>query len=238
MYLIFPNQSCIIALKGAIMGLLNEQQRSLIMDWLRQGHNPYECVRLAEQAGFSITQQTIQGTYVPKIRAEREKALRNNEKTKTWFDKRFRAERAAEIAERLYADIMKGKMFAEEITEMETPAGIKRTHKPVYFAGMIKNWTDLNHMISAELGQNKQTVDINYNKNSNVNVSVLIDKIYEEDRNVQKQIEGAEIIDIPSDSDFGDDKAYLAIVNDQTSEEVRHLVENEDRYDDENDFLY
>ena len=90
-----------IALKGADMGLLNEQQRSLIMDWLRQGHNPYQCVRLAEQAGFSITQQTIHETYVPKIRAEREKALRNNEKSQTWFDKRFRAERGAEIAEPL-----------------------------------------------------------------------------------------------------------------------------------------
>lgn len=69
------------------------------MDWLRQGHNPYECVRLAKQVGFSVAQQTIQATYVPKLRAEREKALRNNEKAQTWFDKRFRAERAAEIAE-------------------------------------------------------------------------------------------------------------------------------------------
>lgn len=37
-----------------------------------------------------------------------------------------------------YADIMDGKMFAEEITEMETPVEIIRTHKPVYFAGIIK----------------------------------------------------------------------------------------------------
>ena len=71
------------------MGFLNEQQRTLIMDWLRQGHNPYECVRLAKQQGFSITQQTIQGRYVPKLRAEREKALRNNEKAQAWFDKRI-----------------------------------------------------------------------------------------------------------------------------------------------------
>lgn len=220
------------------MGLLNEQQRALIMDWLRHGHNPYECERLAQQQGFSVTRQTVQEIYMPKIRAEREKALKNSEKGQTWFDKRFRAERAAEIAERLYADIMEGKMFAEEVTEMETPGGTKRTRKPVYFAGMIKNWTDLNHMISAELGQNKQTVDINYNKNANVNVSVLIDKIFEEDREMQKQIAGAEIIDVPSESDFGDDKAYLAIVDDQTPEEVKQLVDDEDGYDDESGFLY
>ena len=124
----------VIALKGAFMGLLDENQRAMFMDWLRERNNPYGCVRLAEQAGFSITQQMIQGSYVPKIRAVREKNLRNNEKSQTWFDKRFRAERATEIAERLYAAIMDGKMFAEDVTEMETPAGIKRTHKPVFAA--------------------------------------------------------------------------------------------------------
>ena len=215
-----------------------DQQKEQIMTWLRQGFTAPQIEGLAKNQGWEVNRTTIYTTYYPKIKAEREEALKNHEKALTWFDKRFRAERAAEIAERLYGDIMEGKMFAEEVTEMDTEFGTKTTRKPVYFAGMIKNWTDLNHMISTELGQNKQTVDINYNKNSNVSVSVLIDKIFEMDGEVQKQIEGAEIIDIPSDSDFADDKAYLAIVNDQTPKEVNDTLIDEDDEDDENDFLY
>ena len=215
-----------------------EQQKEQIMTWLRQGFTAPQIEGLAKNQGWEVNRTTIYTTYYPKIKAEREESLKNHEKALTWFDKRFRAERAAEIAERLYGDIMEGKMFAEEVTEMDTEFGTKTTRKPVYFAGMIKNWTDLNHMISTELGQNKQTVDINYNKNSNVSVSVLIDKIFEMDGDVQKQIEGAEIIDVPSDTDFADDKAYLAIVNDQTPEEVNDTLIDEDDEDDENDFLY
>ena len=215
-----------------------DQQKEQIMTWLRQGFTAPQIEGLAKNQGWEVNRTTIYTTYYPKIKAEREESLKNHEKALTWFDKRFRAERAAEIAERLYGDIMEGKMFAEEITEMDTEFGTKTTRKPVYFAGMIKNWTDLNHMISAELGQNKQTVDINYNKTSNVSVSVLIDKIFEMDGDVQKQIEGAEIIDVPSDTDFADDKAYLAIVNDQTPEEVNDTLIDEDDEDDENDFLY
>lgn len=215
-----------------------EDQKQMIMTWLRQGHTASQIQGLAKNQGWDVNPTTIYTVYYPKLKAEREESLKNHEKALTWFDKRFRAERAAEIAERLYGDIMEGKMFAEEVTEQDTEFGTRTTRKPVYFAGMIKNWTDLNHMISAELGQNKQTVDINYNKNSNVNVSVLIDKIFEMDGEVQKQIEGAEIIDIPSDSDFSDDKAYLNIVENQTAEEVKDVLIDEDDEDDDNDFLY
>ncbi len=236
--MISTNFSSIITPKGAVLERLNEHQKQLIIDWLRHGHTPTEVTRLAEQQGFSISRKAIYNTYLPKVRKERETALKNSEKGMTWFDKRFRAERAAEIAERLYGDIMEGRMFDEEVTEMDTDIGHKTVRKPVYFAGMIKNWTDLMNTIRTELGQNKQTVDINYNKTSNVNISMLIDKIYEENDDLHKKIEGAEIIDLPSDSDFSDDKAYLAIVDDQTPEEVKNLVENDEGYDDENDFLY
>ena len=219
------------------MGMLTDHQRDMIMDWLRHGFNGPEIVKMAEQHGFSVTKQNVYANYVPKLKEERENALKNSEKGLTWFDKRFRAERAAEIADRLYNDIMNGKMYAEEVTEMDVAGGTKTTRKPVYFAGMVKNWTDLVNTIRTELNQNKQTVDINYNKSANVNISLLIDKIYEEDDKVRNQLESADIIDVPSDSDFGDDKAYLAIVNDQTSDEVRELTENEDE-DDEDYYIF
>ena len=216
---------------------LNQEQIGKIMDWLQHGYNPKQIEGLAHNQGWDVKADTVLKIYVPKAKAAAENRLKNSEKALTWFDKRFRAERAAEIAERLYGDIMEGKMFDVEETTMDVPEGIKTIRKPVYFAGLVKNWTDVVTTIRTELGQNKQTVDVNYNKNSNVNISVLIDKIYEDDRNVQKQLEGAEIIDIPSKTDFGDDKAYLAIVNEQTPEEVKQLTLDEDE-DDEIDFLY
>ena len=217
------------------MGILTEEQTNQVYEWIRLGFKPQQIAGLAANQGFEVKPNTVYKRYIPKVKQMEEDRLKNNPKAHTWFDKRFRAERAAEMAEMLYGEIMDGKMFAEEVTEKEVLGGMVTTRKPVYFAGMIKNWTDLVNVISSELGQKKQTVDVNYNKNENVNISVLIDKIYEEDDSVQKQLEGAEIIDIPSTTDFSDDKAYMSIVNDQTSDDVRLLTDNLEDEDEDGD---
>jgi hypothetical protein len=96
---------------------------------------------------------------------------------------------------------------------------------------MIKNWKDLVDTIANELGQRRQAVDVNFNKNQSLDISVLVDKIYEQDNTVDKQIEGADIIDLPSTSDFADDKGFLAIVGDQP-EEIAEVVDTEDHGDE------
>ena len=92
---------------------------------------------------------------------------------------------------------------------------------------MIKNWKDLVDTIGNELGQRKQSLDVNFNKNQNLNLSVLVEKIYEQDNDVDKQIEGAEIIDLPSGEDFADDKGFLQIVGPQP-DDIADVVDTED----------
>lgn len=151
----------------------------------------------------------------------------------SWFNRTFRAERAAEIAEKLYGDIMEGKMYAEEVTTRMGKFGEETNTRPVYFAGMIKNWKDMVDTIGNELGQRKQQLDVNFNKNQNLNLSVLVEKIYEQDDKVDKQIEGAEIIDLPPGDDFADDKGFLQVVDSQTPDEVKELQTKEEEDDDD-----
>ena len=132
----------------------------------------------------------------------------------------------------LFDRIMNGEMFAEEVTEKTDPKyGTTVTTKPLYFAGMIKNWKDLVDTVANELGQRKQAIDVNFNKNQNLNLSVLVDKIYEQDSNVEKQLQGAEIIDLPSGEDFADDKGFMKIVGPQP-EEIKEVVDTEDHGDE------
>ena len=59
-----------------------------------------------------------------------------------------------------------------------------------------------------------------------------MDKIYEQDSNVDRQVQGAEIIDLPSGEDFADDKGFLQIVGPQPKE-IAEVVDTEDHDDDD-----
>lgn len=206
--------------------VLTQEQRDQIMTWLRAGYTPYKICGLAKNQGWSVSWQVIHSIYVPKFQKEIDKGIiAKSENKSSWFNKEFRAERCAEIAELLYNDIMEGKMYAEEVTERQERGGTSVTTKPVYFAGMIKNYKDMVDTIGNELGQRKQAVDVNFNKNQNLNLSVLVDRIYQQEDQVNKQLEGADIIDLPPGDDFADDKGFLAVVDNQTPEEIKELTD-------------
>lgn len=193
------------------------------MTWLRSGYTAEQIPGLAKNQGWSVTSKNVYNWYVPKLKKElAENAGRMGQKN-AWFNKEYRAERAAEIADLLYHDIMERKMYAEEVTEREGKYGPETTTKPIYFAGMIKNFKDMVDTIGNETGQRKQTVDVNFNKNQNLNLSILVDKIYEEDSTVDKRLETAEIIDLPPGDDFADDKGFMQVVDQQTPDEVKEL---------------
>lgn len=211
--------------------LLTEEQKDLIYTWLRAGYSPRQIEQKAEKQGWYVNAINVLQNYLPKVRAEFADHIDKNSLATSWFNKEFRAEKAAQIAEMLFGRIMNGEMFAEEITEREDSKGNPIvTTKPLYFAGMIKNWKDLVDTIANETGQRKQTVDVNFNKNQNLNLSVLVEKIYEQDNTVDKQIEGAEIIDLPSGEDFADDKGFMQIVGPQP-DEIKEIVNTEDHGD-------
>lgn len=207
---------------------LKPSQQDQVRTWLRLGYTPQQIEGMARNQGWSVSAKTVYNRYMKETQTALSDDLRENSIRAEWFDKEFRAEKAAEIAELLYERIMDGDMFGEEITEKEIVGGTQRTVKPVYFAGLVKNWKDMVDTIANETGQRKKVVDLNYNKNQNLNISFLIDKIFENDEEINRQLEGAEIIDIPSDSDFADDEGYEAIVDEQTDDEVRALIEPED----------
>lgn len=73
---------------------------------------------------------------------------------------------------------------------------------------------------------------MNFNKNQNLNLSVLVDKIYEQDSSVNRQLEGAEIIDLPSNEDFADDKGFMAIVGPEQTDEIKDVLDTEDHGDE------
>ena len=213
---------------------LSQEQRDQIMTWLRAGYTPYKIVGLAKNQGWKVSFQTIHQSYVPKLQKEFADHIDKNSLKSSWFNREFRAERAAEIAEALYGDIMEGKMYAEEVTEKDDKYGKTVTTRPIYFAGMIKNFKDMVDTIGNELGQRKQAVDVNFNKNQNLNLSILVDKIYEQDTNLDHQIEGAEIIDLPPGDDFSDDKGFLQVVDQQTPDDIKELqTEETDESEDE-----
>lgn len=211
---------------------LTDAQKDQIRTWIRAGYTSTQIVGLAHNQGFEVTEDNIRKRYMPQVRDEFRKHIDKNSLSTSWFNKEFRAEKAAQIADMLFDRIMNGEMFAEEVTEKFDPKyGSTTTTKPIYFAGMIKNWKDLVDTISNELGQRRQQVDVNFNKNQNLNLSVLVDKIYEQDNNVDRQLEGAEIIDLPSPSDFADDKGFMQIVGPQP-EEIADVVDTEDHGED------
>lgn len=214
------------------MKRLTPVQQDQVRTWLRAGYTAYQIETMARNQGWHIRAAHVTQYYIPQIRKEFQEHIDKSSLATSWFNKEFRAEKAAMIADKLFDDIMEGKMFAEEVTEREDRLGKPViTTKPVYFAGMIKNWKDLVDTIANELGQRKQAIDVNFNKNQNLNLSVLVEKIYEQDDSVNKQIEGAEIIDLPSQEDFADDKGFLAIVGPQP-DEIKDIVDTEDHGDD------
>ena len=211
--------------------LLTEPQKDMIRTWIRSGYTVSQVMKLARNQGFEVTETNLKTRYFPAVRAEFKQHIDKNSLSTSWFNKEFRAEKAAAIADMLYDRIMNGEMFAEEVTEKEDRTGNPIvTTKPIYFAGMIKNWKDLVDTIGNELGQRKQSLDVNFNKNQNLNLSVLVDKIYEQDNIVDKQIEGAEIIDLPSGEDFADDKGFMTIVGPQP-EEIKQVIDSEEHDD-------
>lgn len=211
---------------------LTEAQKDQVRTWIRAGYTAQQIEGMAKNQGFFVSANNVQNTYIPYVRREFKDYIDQRSPSASWFNKEFRAQKAAEIADLLFNDIMSGKMYAEEVTVKEDRRGDPvTTTKPIYFAGMIKNWKDLVDTIANELGQRRQAVDVNFNKNQNVNLSFLVDKIYQQDTSVDKQIEGAEIIDLPSPSDFADDKGFLAIVGDQP-EEIKEVVDTEDHGED------
>ena len=217
------------------MGKLLPSQKDQIRTWLRLGFTPQQIEGMAKNQGWQVAAKTVYNQYVPEMKTAVSDDLRTKSESADWFNKEYRAERAAEMAELLFERIMNGEMFAEEVVEKDMIGGTMTTRKPVYFAGMIKNWKDLMDLIGNELGQRKKTVDLNYNKNQNLNISFLIDKIFDEDQAVAGQLKEAEIIDVPSDSDFGDDEGYENIVDEQTDDEIKGLIAAKD--DDEPDLF-
>ena len=214
---------------------LTESQKDQVCTWIRAGYTAPQIVLMAKNIGFEISADNIWNNYMPKVRAEFKDHMLKNQLAGSWFNKEFRAEKAAEIAEMLYGKIMEGAMFGEEVTVKEDRRGNEiTTTKPVYFAGMIKNWKDLVDTISMELGQRKQQVDVNFNKNQNMTLSVLIDKIYEADGKLDKDLEDAEIIDLPPGDDFADDKGFMAIVD--QPEEIKEIVESAKKEEAEDDW--
>ena len=213
-------------------GYLTDVQKDQIRTWIRAGYTAPQIVGLAKNQGFEVTENNLWVNYIPQVRKEFREHIDKNSLSRSWFNKEFRAERAAEISQLLYEHIMNNEMFAEEVTETDVKDGTMVTRKPLYFAGLIKNYVDMNNLIGNELGQRRANIDVNFNKNQNLNLSILVDKIYEQEDTVNKQIEGAEIIDIPSDSDFADDRGFLQIVDEQTDPEVKELKEQSG---DEND---
>lgn len=210
---------------------LSDERKDQIRTWLRAGYTPVEVEGLAKNQGWYVSANNVRNSYLPQVRKEFADHIDKNSLRTSWFNKEFRAEKAAAIADMLFDRIMNGEMFAEEITEKEDREGKPViTTKPLYFAGMIKNWKDLVDTIANETGQRKQTVDVNFNKNQNLNLSILVDKIYEQDTNVDKQLEGAEIVDLPSGEDFADDKGFMAIVGPQP-DEIKDVVDTEDHGD-------
>lgn len=214
------------------LNLLTAAQRDSVRTWIRSGYSAQEIEGLARNQGWTIKAAHVKGYYIPQVRKEFRDHIDKSGLSASWFNKEFRAEKAAMIADKLFNDIMEGKMYSEEVTVKEDRKGNPvTTTKPLYFAGMIKNWKDLVDTIANELGQRRQAVDVNFNKNQSLDISVLVDKIYEQDNTVDKQIEGADIIDLPSTSDFADDKGFLAIVGDQP-EEIAEVVDTEDHGDE------
>ena len=211
---------------------LSEEQKDQIRTWIRAGYTATQIEGMAKNQGWRVTKENIWNRYMPQVRAEFREHIDKNSLSTSWFNKEFRAEKAAAIADMLFNDIMEGKMYAQEVTEREGKFGPETSTKPIYFAGMIKNWKDLVDTIANELGQRKQQVDVNFNKNQNLNLSVLVDKIYEQDTTVDKQIEGAEIIDLPSGEDFADDKGFMAIVGPEQTEEIKEVVDTDDHGDE------
>lgn len=138
-----------------------------------------------------------------------EKKMQRND----WFSREFRAQKAAEIAELLYNDIMSGKQFAEEVSEGKFGEVVK----PVYFAGLVKNWNDTVKTIAESLGQNKDQKEITIKREESL--SLLISKIYDADEEVTKKFEEAEIIDLPpNENDFSDEKEFAELVKKQNEE--------------------
>ena len=212
--------------------LLSQAQKDQIRTWIRAGYTARQIEGMAQNQGWKVAASTVQQKYMPQVRKEFADHIDKNSLSTSWFNKEFRAEKAAAIADLLFNDIMEGKMYAQEISTREDRQGNTIvSEKPVYFAGMIKNWKDLVDTIANELGQRKQAIDVNFNKNQNLNLSVLVDKIYEQDNALDKQLEGAEIIDIPSNEDFADDKGFLQIVGPQP-EEIKEVVDTEDHGDE------
>lgn len=213
---------------------LTDSQKDQIRTWIRAGYTAPQIVGLARNQGFEVTETNIWTNYMPQVKKEFKDHIDRNSLSKSWFNKEFRAERAAEISQMLYEHIMNGEMFQEEIIETTDRSGSQVTHKPLYFAGLIKNYLDMNNLIGNELGQRRGTIDVNFNKNQNLNLSVLVDKIYEQETNVTKQIEGAEIIDLPPGPDFADDKGFMQIVDEQTDTEIKELSEHSEDEDGNN----
>lgn len=212
---------------------LSEEQKDQVRTWIRAGYTAVQIEKMAENQGWHITANNVRNRYLPGVREEFKKHIDKNSLSSSWFNKEFRAEKAAAIADLLFDEIMEGKMFAEEVTEKDDPKfGSSVTRKPIYFAGLVKNWKDVVDTIANELGQRKQQVDVNFNKNQNLNLSVLVDKIYEQDTSVDRQLEGAEIIDLPSSTDFADEKGFMQIVEPEQTEEIKEVVDTEDHGDD------
>lgn len=210
---------------------LTQEQKDQVKTWIRAGYTAPQIEGLARNQGWVVKAANVQNVYIPMVRAEFREHIDKSSLSTSWFNKEFRAEKASQIADMLFERIMNGEMFNEEVTQREGKFGPETTTKPVYFAGMIKNWKDLVDTIANELGQRKQTVDLNFNKNQNLNLSVLVEKIYEQDSNVDRQLEGAEIIDVPSLEDFADDKGFMQIVDEQTDDEIKNVVDTEDHGD-------
>ena len=215
---------------------LTEAQKDMVRTWIRAGYTAPQIVGLAKNQGFTVSETVIWHHYAPQVKKEFKDHIDKNSLSKSWFNKEFRAEKAANMAEMLYEHIMNGDMFQEEVVETSGKDGTQITHKPLYFAGMIKNWKDLVDTIGNELGQRRQALDVSFNKNQNLNLSVLVDKIYEQDNNVDHQIEGAEIIDLPSPTDFADEKGFMQIVDEQTDPEVKELTAPDEEQDGNNLF--
>lgn len=191
------------------MATLTDEQKDKVYNWVKLGYRPSEVVNLAKLEGWdvSLTQVTFYRDNAEK-HFQNQLAMKRNQND--WFSREFRAQKAADILQLLYDDIMSGKQYAEEITEGK----MGTTVKPIYNGALVKNWNDTAKTIAQALGQDKQEKDITYKADKSL--SEIIGKIYEQDTTVQGVFKEAEIVELPpADGDFSDDKEFAEMVKKQ-----------------------
>lgn len=118
------------------MATLTDEQKDKVYNWVKLGYRPSEVVNLAKLEGWdvSLTQVTFYRDNAEK-HFQNQLAMKRNQND--WFSREFRAQKAADILQLLYDDIMSGKQYTQEVTEGK----LGTTIKPIYNGALVKTGT-------------------------------------------------------------------------------------------------